>query len=138
MRARPCARSARDVIEDDLKRPSPDFDADSGAGTQSCSIERIAYRGEFYCIGDVVVGCHLQQLTRHPVGGVFEPLSGFGFDGRGVATVMRADATALNRRAPASVAVLAVRGATMRPDLGFGVGPPFFAPLDDRSWPRPS
>jgi hypothetical protein len=31
-----------------------------------------------------------------------------------------------------------VRGATMRLHFGFGVGPPFFAPLDDRSWPRPS
>jgi hypothetical protein len=39
--------------------------------------------------------------------------------------------TALNRRALASVAVLAVRGATMLPHFGFGPGPPLFTPLDD-------
>lgn len=126
------------MVENLLKRPRPDFYADSRAGTQSRSIQSIPDCGEFYCIGDVVVGCHLQQLSRHPVGGFLDALSGLGFDGRGAAAVVRADATALNRRALASVAVLAVRGATMRPDLGFGVGPPFFAPLDDRSWPRPS
>jgi hypothetical protein len=73
---------------------------------------------------------------RHPIGSGVESLSGFGFDGRGAAAMMGAYPTALNRRALASVAVLAVRGATMRPHFGFAVGPPFFTPLDDRSWCR--
>jgi hypothetical protein len=64
-----------------LKRPRSDFHADSRAGTQSRSIQSIPDCGESYCIGDVVVGCHLQQLSRHPVGGFLEALSGLGFDG---------------------------------------------------------
>ena len=63
---------------------------------------------------------HLRQLAGHPIGDVFESLSGFGFDGWGVAAVVGTHATALNCRALASVAVLAMRGATMRLDLGFG------------------
>ena len=41
----------------------------------SRSIQSIADCGEFYCIGAVVVGCHLQQLSRHRVGGFLDALS---------------------------------------------------------------
>jgi hypothetical protein len=69
---------------------------------------------------------------RHQVGSGVESLSGLGFDGRGAAAMMGAHPTAPNCSALASVPVLAVRGATMRPHFGFGVSPPLFAPLDDR------
>ncbi|MGE5693730.1 MAG: IS110 family transposase, partial [Candidatus Sericytochromatia bacterium] len=70
--------------------------------------------------------------SRQPVGGFLNPLARFGFHSWGVAAVMGTHATAVNRCAFASVAVLAVRGATMRLHFRFGVGPPFFTPLDDR------
>ena len=76
--------------------------------------------GEFDRVGNVFVDGHLQQLAGHPIGGVFESLSGFGFDGWGVAAVVGTHATACNRRAHASVAVLAMRGATVGLDFGFG------------------
>ena len=40
----------------------------------SRSIQSIADCGEFYCIEAVVVGCHLQQLSRHRVGGFLDAL----------------------------------------------------------------
>jgi hypothetical protein len=51
---------------------------------------------------------HLQQFMRHPIGSGIESLSGLGFDGRGGAAMVGTHATACNRCAFASVAVLAV------------------------------
>jgi len=44
---------------------------------------------KFDRIGNIFIDGHLQQLTCHPVGGVFDALAGFGFDRWGAAPPWR-------------------------------------------------
>lgn len=72
---KPLSKSSSMTSLVDRELASPDFHTHSRAGTHSGSIEGIPR------VGKVFVDGHLQQLTCHPIGCVFDALARFGFDG---------------------------------------------------------